>query len=82
MQSALAKAANGKARKVKAPEESASVAIRRMVVKHPDWPTAKIHDALVKDGYEMSNLLVASIKSATESALNIATEHGWKRPRA
>jgi hypothetical protein len=80
---AKAKAAtNGKARRVKAPEESASVAIRRMVVKHPDWPTTKIHEALVKEGHEMSALLVASIKSATESALNIAAEHGWKRPRA
>jgi hypothetical protein len=75
---------NGKVRKVKvkAPEESASVAIRRMVVKHPDWPTAKVHEALIREGHEMSGLLVASIKSATESALNIAAENGWKRPRA
>jgi hypothetical protein len=82
--------ANGKAKvkakvaKVREREESGisgSEYIRILTIKHPDWTSAEIHAQCKKDGYDVSGLLVSSIRSAAINVCKHLKAEGFRVPK-
>jgi hypothetical protein len=81
---------NGKAKvkvKVAKPREreeggiSGSEYIRILTIKHPDWTSGEVHAQCKKDGYDVSGLLVSSIRSAAINVCKHLKAEGFRVPK-
>jgi chemotaxis protein histidine kinase CheA len=60
---------------------SGSEYIRILTIKHPEWTSGEVHAQCKKDGYDVSGLLVSSIRSAAINVCKHLKAEGYRVPK-